>query len=176
LIFETKRAFRVSKKNSLSKAYRFELLFLNESDIHLHLGLTLIWMTRGEQVKIPAPGTNKKVHLFGAWNFAHDHIGSQIHQKKTRYEFKKFLEELLVRRYPYQYLVLVLDNASYHHAQVIQQYLKPFKDRVFIFWLPTYAPELNLIERGWKHLKQVGLNNYFFETIEHLIPRRNPRA
>ena len=59
----------------------------------------------------------------------------------------------------------MLDNASYHHAHIVQEYLETVKDRVFVFWLPAYAPELNLIERVWKHLKQVGLNNFFFETL-----------
>lgn len=122
-------------------------------------------MFRGQKVKIPAPGSNKKLHVFGAWNYAKDHIHYQTHPKKTRYEFREFLKHLIEKRYPRRYVILVLDNASYHHAQIVQEYLETVKDRVFVFWLPTYAPELNLIERVWKHLKQVGLNNFFFETL-----------
>jgi transposase len=127
-----------------------------------------MWMVKGEQVKIPAPGTNQKVHVFGAWNYAKDRIHYQTHQKKTRHEFLTFLKHLIERRYPRRYVVLVCDNASYHHARIIQEYLETVQNRVFVFWLPAYAPELNLIERVWKHLKQVGLNNFYFETLEKL--------
>jgi transposase len=127
-----------------------------------------MWMPRGEQVKIPAPGSNKKFHVFGAWNYAKDQIHYQTHHKKTRFEFRTFLKHLIEKRYSKRYVVLVLDNASYHHAHIVQEYLQTVKDRVFVFWLPTYAPELNLIERVWKHLKQVGLNNFFFETLTAL--------
>ncbi len=30
------------------------------------------------------------------------------------------------------------------------------QDRVRPLWLPAYAPELNLIERVWRHLKDKG--------------------
>lgn len=127
-----------------------------------------MWMQRGEQVKIPAPGTNEKVHVFGAWNYAQDRIEYQTHERKTRFEFRTFLTDLIENHYPDRYLILVLDNASYHHARIVEEYLESVKERVFAFWLPTYAPELNLIERVWKHLKQVGLNNFFFETLAAL--------
>jgi putative transposase len=39
---------------------------------------------------------------------------------------------------------------------------------VFVLWLPTYSPELNLIEGLWGYLKRAALNNYFFGTIESL--------
>lgn len=125
-------------------------------------------MQRGQQVKIPAPGTNEKIHLFGAWNYAQDRIEHQTHVKKTRFEFRTFLQELIENRYPDRYVILVMDNASYHHAKMVQEYLESVKERVFAFWLPTYAPELNLIERVWKHLKQVGLNNFFFGNVASL--------
>ena len=64
--------------------------------------------------------------------------------------------------------MLVCDNASYHHARIVQGYLETVENRVFVFWLPAYAPELNLIERVWKRLKQVGLNNFYFETLKKL--------
>ena len=125
-------------------------------------------MKKGEQVKIPAPGTNQKLHVFGAWNYARDRIHYQTHHRKTRYEFLTFLKYLVERRCSGRYVVLVLDNASYHHARIVQEYLETVRNRVFAFWLPAYAPDLNLIERVWKYLKQVGLNNFFFETLDNL--------
>ena len=81
-------------------------------------------MEKGDQVKIPAPGTNQKLHVFGAWNYAKDRIHYQTHHKKTRYEFLTFLKHLIERRHGGRYLVLVLDNASYHHARIFPEYLE----------------------------------------------------
>jgi transposase len=65
-------------------------------------------------------------------------------------------------------LVLVIDNASYHRTRAISQLLEDHRDHVFVVWLPTYSPELNLIEGLWGYLKRSALNNYFYGEIESL--------
>jgi hypothetical protein len=37
-----------------------------------------------------------------------------------------------------------------------------------VIWNAAYAPNLNLIERFWGHLKRSAFTNYFFETIDNL--------
>ena len=58
-------------------------------------------------------------------------------------------------------IYLILDNASYHHAKVVKNYLG-HKRRIKIVFLPPYSPNLNPIERLWKffHIK-VTYNTYF---------------
>lgn len=54
-----------------------------------------------------------------------------------------------------KYTVLVLDNARVHTAKVIQKRLKIWQRRgLFVFYLPPYSPQLNIIERLWKEIKQ----------------------
>jgi transposase len=48
---------------------------------------------------------------------------------------------------------LVLDNGPIHHSRLTHQALEQARDWLRIEWLPGYAPELNDIERDWKHLK-----------------------
>jgi len=33
-------------------------------------------------------------------------------------------------------------------------------------WLPSYSPNLNLIERLWKFVKKKSLNNVYYETFD----------
>jgi transposase len=40
--------------------------------------------------------------------------------------------------------------------------------RPVTIWLPTYSPELNLIEGLWGYRKKSALNNYFYGTVESL--------
>lgn len=50
--------------------------------------------------------------------------------------------------------VLVLDNARIHHAKIFQACLEAWeKQGLYIFYLPTYSPHLNRIERLWKEAK-----------------------
>lgn len=50
--------------------------------------------------------------------------------------------------------LIVLDNARIHHhlpEEVIDRWM--IDHRTFLFYLPPYSPELNLIEIVWKQLK-----------------------
>lgn len=142
-------------------------------------------MFKGQQVEIPAAGTNKKLHIFGALNFATNHVDYQVYRYKTQWQMETFLLKLFTETYPKEYLVLALDNVGYHQTPLIESVLAAYADRVLVLWLPKYAPKLNLIERFWDHMKQVVFDNYYFgdesslEEAAHLFfeeHNANPNA
>lgn len=50
--------------------------------------------------------------------------------------------------------ILVLDNASMHHAQLLKPYQAKWQLRgLEFYYLPAYSPELNRIEPLWKQVK-----------------------
>jgi transposase len=60
----------------------------------------------------------------------------------------KFSEKLKIKT------VVVLDQASIHTSDQIIKKLEDWKEKnLEIFWLPTYSPQLNLIEILWKFMK-----------------------
>ena len=44
---------------------------------------------------------------------------------------------------------LFLDNARYHHAEMVQEWLSRPDCRIVLHFVPTYCPHLNPIERLW---------------------------
>jgi transposase len=54
---------------------------------------------------------------------------------------------------------MVLDNARYQRANLVQEYAK--QKKILLTFLPPYCPHLNLIERLWKWLKKKIRNKYF---------------
>jgi len=90
-----------------------------------------------------------------------------VHPKKNAQQFYEFLRNLLEANSERR-LVLVIDNASYHRTRAILQLMEDHHDHAFVFWLPRYSPELNLIEGLWGYLKRSALNNYFYGDIESL--------
>ncbi len=127
-----------------------------------------MWMFKGQQVAIPAAGTNQKLHLFGALNFATNQVEYQVFAHKTQWQMETFLLQLFTERYPQEYLVVVLDNVGYHQTPLIEGVLGEYSERVFVVWLPEYCPKLNLIERFWEHMKQVVFDNYYFGDVDSL--------
>ena len=105
--------------------------------------------------------------MYGAFNYRTGQSHYMAHPKKNAQQFAGFLRQLLEENSERR-LVLVLDNASYHHTRAIHQLLADHRDHVLAIWLPKYSPELNLIEGLWGYLKRSALNNYFFGDIESL--------
>ena len=56
----------------------------------------------------------------------------------------------ILAKYPTQKVHLILDNAPYHRAKIMQ--LFAHHSRVNLIYLPPYCPNLNLIERLWKFM------------------------
>ncbi len=60
--------------------------------------------------------------------------------------------------------VIIADNARYYRAKLVKQYLE--SSRIRIEFLPSYSPNLNLIERLWKFFYKKTLYNKYYETYE----------
>jgi hypothetical protein len=48
---------------------RFELLYLDECEVHLHPTLTKVWTFRGIRAVVPAAGSNRRLCLYGGLNY-----------------------------------------------------------------------------------------------------------
>ena len=55
---------------------------------------------------------------------------------------------------------IILDNAKYYHAQIVKDFLKEHP-RIELHFIPAYSPNLNIIERLWKILKEVVVYSKF---------------
>ena len=129
-------------------------------------------MKRGQQKRIPAfTSPNHSYHLIGAYLWAKDQVFTQAVERKNSQTFIQFLEYLLIEQFPTQKIILVLDNASYHKSRASLAALSLFEPRVKVFWLPKYCPNLNLIERFWRHLKDLACANKLDLTIDNLANR-----
>ena len=61
-------------------------------------------------------------------------------------------------------LTLVLDNARYQRCRLVQDLAAQLG--IELLFLPSYSPNLNLIERLWKFVKGNCLNGKYYETFE----------
>jgi transposase len=66
-------------------------------------------------------------------------------------------------------MVLILDNASYHHARLHKPWREAHAERITLEFLPPYSPELNPIERVWKFTRRRCLHNRYFPQLERVI-------
>ena len=67
--------------------------------------------------------------------------------------FKDFIKQLLYYcgRWPEPKSVLIIDNASFHHSDIIERLCA--EAGVKLLYLPPYSPDLNPIEEFFAELK-----------------------
>ena len=60
-------------------------------------------------------------------------------------------------------ITLVLDNAKYQKCKLVQDYAKQLG--IQLCYLPSYSPQLNLIERFWKFIRNECLYSKYYTTF-----------
>jgi transposase len=93
-------------------------------------------------------------------------------RSKTRRMQQAFAEHLrhVGRMYPaskHKRVVLTIDNAPWHRGEAVDEALNDNPHLEF-YRLPSYSPQLNVIERFWKKLRRRATHNRLFDTIADL--------
>ena len=64
---------------------------------------------------------------------------------------------------------VIVDNATYHHAQALRPWLHKHRDVLHLDFLPPYSPELNHQERVWKLTRRLVTHNRYFPILDQLV-------
>lgn len=93
-------------------------------------------------------------------------------ESKTRRLQRAFADHLrhVGRMYPkteFERVVLTIDNAPWHRGPLIDEALRENPQLEF-YRLPSYSPQLNVIERFWKKLRRRATHNRLFDEIADL--------
>lgn len=121
-----------------------------------------------DPVLLHAP-TRKSVALFGAVNLRSGQLVTQFDPKFDAVTFGTFLRRLLRHRRPGRRLLVILDNAKYHHARLLIPFLSEHRRSMKLVFLPPYSPNLNPIERVWKLARRLSTHNRYFPQLQDLV-------
>jgi hypothetical protein len=151
------------------------LLFEDESEALTHPYLAHVWAPRGADLRVQAPGQSRKRAILGVRDAVGGVLTVVTSATKRSTDFVELLETLDCRYAPevtgnQQPVVLVLDNGPIHTSKLSRSALgtRPW---IQVEWLPKYAPELNDIERDWRHLKRHFLANQAVLDLDDLDRR-----
>jgi len=170
------RKRRLSQKKLEEKIESGDYEVYFEDECHFKLTLTIIraWFLAGSQPEIKSPVDRFKVSIFGAMG----RNGQLITFENDTFDavtFRLFLEKLLLdaqtgrkENGKPKKILLVLDNAKYHHAKILQPWLNSVSDLLELFFLPPYSPDLNPIEMLWKKTRRNVTHNHFFSSLHEL--------
>ena len=129
-----------------------------------------MWVAQEDRdpIVLHAP-TRKSVACFGAVSVRTGKLVTTFEPKFNGESFQRFLHLLLKHRSRDKRLVLVLDNAKYHHARVLQPWLNQHRGLLTLLFLPPYSPDLNPVERVWKLTRRLATHNRHFPTLNDIV-------
>ena len=127
------------------------LLFMDAAHFVMGAFLTQVWCL--VRLFLPTPSGRKRLNVLGAV----DAITQQIHLLTnqtyiTATTIVAFLGQLKAAYGDSKPLWIVLDNARYQHCRLVEA--EALRLGITLLFLPTYSPNLNLIERLWKWTKK----------------------
>jgi transposase len=146
------------------------LMYEDEASFQVSGTISRGWMLRGhkEGKEVKSKGIRKSAKVFGTITVTDKpkfhFMFVKVYNALT---FIKFLKQL-VRQYRVSKIHMVLDNAKYHHADIVKKWLEDNKDRIELHFLPAYSPELNAQERVWRLTRRKATHNHFFNDVDEL--------
>lgn len=146
------------------------LYYADEMAVALLPTISGCWMQIGHQTKVNTPGKNAKQYAFGAVNAITGELQWLMWENKNNVGFRRLLNLLLDHHQnSSEKIVLVLDNYRIHKAQAVKAMLRKYRQLIRLYFLPTYSPQLNPIERVWRYFRQKVTDNTFFKTMRRLL-------
>lgn len=130
--------------------------------VHFIHSLFLAFVWCFSRVFVQAPSKRSRFNVLGAINaITHKLVTITNNTYITATTVCELLEKLAkMHTIP---ITLILDNARYQRCEAVISLA--LKLNIELIFLPTYSPNLNLIERLWKFVKKKCLNGRYYSTF-----------
>jgi transposase len=141
-----------------------EVLFLDAVHPQHNTMAAYGWIKRGEKRELKTSSGRERLNLHGAMNAETLEV-TLIESETVDDDSTIQLLGAIENRYKLAAVILViLDNAKYHYSWKVKEFLKT--SRIQLVFLPSYSPNLNLIERLWKFFRKKVLYNKYYEKLD----------
>ena len=122
------------------------------------------WAPKQDKLAIEQTSGRERINIHGAINLESGQT-RMIDVRTVDAASTITLLEAIEALYPLMILIHVfLDNARYHHAKLVQQWLARPGCRIKLHFIPSYCPHLNPIERLWGLMHRNVTHNKCYAT------------
>ena len=132
------------------------LYFQDESSVSLVPVLGKTWAKKGKTPKVKVTGNRGNICLSSAISPA----GRMVFRiEKGTVNSKTFVDFLkqIMNNHRWRKIIVITDNYPAHDSAYVKNFIEQNKNKVTVYYLPTYSPDLNPDEDVWKYLKNVKL-------------------
>ena len=150
----------------LSESGSIDVYYGDESGVALEPNVPYGWQFKDEEVVMPSE-RGHGVNCFGLFTRENRSWVATSEATINAAFVVEQLERFSMRIKKMS--VVVLDNARIHKGKQVAERIGYWQKRgLFIFYLPTYSPHLNIAETVWRKLKYEWLTPEDYETKGHL--------
>jgi transposase len=121
--------------------------------------LCFVWAKKGRRRQLKSNTGRKRYNILGAYcPTDREYIDVRGMANVNAETLQQLIDKIRTRHPQAQRILFFLDNARYNHARLVQDHIAT--TTVELHFLPAYAPNLNLIERLWRFVKDEVLATY----------------
>ena len=132
------------------------LYFQDESSVSLVPVLGTTWAKKGETPKVKVTGNRGSIAVSSAISPA-GRMVFRIEKGNVNSEtFIDFLKQI-IKNHKWRKIIVIADNSPSHTVKAVENFVEGNKNKIAVYYLPTYSPDLNPDEEVWKYLKNVKL-------------------
>jgi len=143
------------------------LFFGDESGFSLVPSVPYAWQEIGENIEVPS-SISTRVNVLGFLNKQNNDLKCMTVEGSINGDCVIGIIDSLFQNIEKETWI-ILDNASVHKNKKFELKMKEWeKKELNIFFLPTYSPELNLIEILWRFIKYQWLDFSAYESLSCL--------
>jgi len=142
------------------------LYYFDESGFTLDPYIPYAWQEAGSVIAIPAT-KGSRINVLGLMNRKNELYPYLFEQSLNTSVVVACLNDFC--KNIKKKTVVVMDNSSIHRSEEFEEYIARWKKKgLIIKYLIPYAPELNLIEILWRHIKYLWLPFSAYQCMEAL--------
>jgi transposase len=130
---------------------------------HFVFGTFLCCLWSFTRIFVRAASGRQRFNVLGAWNAVTRQLIAVTNTTVVNTETMSELLRKIAALGLAGPITLVLDNARYQHNAVVKSLAQQLG--ITLLFLPSYAPNLNLIERLWKFVKRRALYGRYHPTF-----------
>jgi len=146
------------------------LLFEDEATCKVSGSVSKTWQVSGKDnsFEIKSKACRDSAKIFGAVSVEENPRSYfslvEVFNAETFLSFLKQIVSQSERK-----VFMVLDNARYHHAIMLRDWLESNRDKIELHFLPAYSPQYNAQECVWRIMRKKSVHNRYFPNLKTLI-------
>ena len=121
------------------------------------------WIEKGAEKVLKANSGRQRININGAIDSdsldVTIEVGDSVNAQSTIKLFKKLKRSYIEA----ERIIIICDNARYYHSILVKEYVK--NSKIELKFLPSYSPNLNLIERLWRFMNKKVRDNIYYEKF-----------